>query len=313
MKCLVTGCAGFIGTNLVSRLLELDDVKIEGVDNLSSSNIKNEDLILGMECENFEYYAIDFSDDAILDCVKDGDYDVVFHLGAIPRVSYSVENPSETTHNNITKTIELMEACKESNTRFIFSSSSSVYGGADKLPTPSDYPKNPKSPYAWQKSAVEDAIDIFVDLYDLDAVSLRYFNVFGPNQYGDSPYSTAVSAWCNAIKEGKSLRSDGDGEQTRDMCYVDNVVDANIRAANYEKRFRGEKLNISCGDRVSNNQILEKFKERFGDIEIVHAPERVGDVKHTQADISETTRLLGYEPMVRFWEGLDRTFEWWKI
>ena len=143
---------------------------------------------------------------------------------------------------------------------------------------------------------------------------LRYFNVFGPGQYGDSPYSTAVSAWCHAIKNGLECRSDGDGEQTRDMCYVDNAVSANILAAISDKKFEGECYNISCGRRTSNKDILEAMKERFGErVKFKHAPERPGDVKHTLADWSKAKRDFGYEPLVHFWEGLERTYDWWGL
>ena len=181
------------------------------------------------------------------------------------------------------------------------------------MPTPVGQPRDPKSPYAWQKSSVEDLLRMFGNLYDFDSVCLRYFNVFGPNQYGDSPYSTAISAWCHAVKEGLPLRKDGTGEQSRDMCYVDNVVDVNIRAANHEGTLRGEAFNVACGDRTSNNQILAKFQEKFGELNINQVPFRAGDVMHTQADISETERVFGYKPLVRFWDGLDKTFKWWGI
>ena len=170
----------------------------------------------------------------------------------------------------------------------------------------------PLSPYAWQKFAIEDYAKIAADLYDLDVVCLRYFNVFGPGQLGDSPYSTAVSAWCHATKNGLPLRSDGDGEQTRDMCYIDNVVHANILAANSNMHFRGRCYNVACGSSVSNNQILDHFRENF-DVKINHAPERPGDVKHTLADISRSKEELGYQPLITFWEGLEQTIDWWGI
>jgi nucleoside-diphosphate-sugar epimerase len=197
----------------------------------------------------------------------------------------------------------------------VWASSSSVYGGADTLPTHESSPKNPKSPYAWQKCAVEDAAAMFYELYDLDIVCLRYFNVFGPGQYGDSPYSTAVSAWCNNTKFMKPLRSDGDGSQSRDMCYVDNVVDANILAAESERHggFKGRCYNIACGDRTTNKEILDHFKERFSHVNVRDAPWRAGDVMHTKADITRAKDELGYEPKVRFWEGLARTLDWWDL
>ena len=306
-RALVTGAAGFIGSNLVKRLLA-EDWDVVGVDDLSSGNLKLLEGVSGLRL-----VINDFASKAIIDAIQAQEFDIVFHLAAIPRVSFSVENPALTTDVNVGRTVCLMEACRGNITRFVYSSSSSVYGGADTLPTPVTYPRDPKSPYAWQKSCVEDLLRTFGNLYDFDSVCLRYFNVFGPNQYGDSPYSTAISAWCHAVKNGTPLRKDGSGEQSRDMCYVDNVVDVNIRAANHEGVFRGEAFNVACGDRTSNNEILDAFKERFGDLQIDEAPFRPGDVMHTQADISETERVFGYKPLVRFWEGLEKTFEWWDI
>ena len=306
-RALVTGAAGFIGSNLCRSLVE-NGWDVTGVDDLSGGRLELVEGIKGLRM-----ILNDLASEFVLDEVKAGNFDVVFHLAAIPRVSYSVENPAETTINNVGKTVKLMEACRGKIDRFVFSSSSSVYGGADDLPTPTSYPRDPKSPYAWQKSTIEDLLRMFGKLYDFDSVCLRYFNVFGPNQYGDSPYSTAISAWCHAVKEGIPLRKDGSGDQSRDMCYVDNVVDVNIRAANHEGTLRGEAFNVACGDRTSNNQILEKFQEKFGELNINQVPFRVGDVMHTQADISETERVFGYKPLVRFWDGLDKTFKWWGI
>ena len=231
-RALVTGAAGFIGSNLVRRLLD-EDWDVTGVDDLSSGNL---DLIEG--CKGLRLVVNDFACEAIVDAINRKEFDVVFHLAAIPRVSYSVEQPAETTLTNVAGTCALMEACRGNIKRFVYSSSSSVYGGADVMPTPVTHPRDPKSPYAWQKSSIEDLLRIFGNLYNFDSVCLRYFNVFGPNQYGDSPYSTAISAWCHAIKNGATLRKDGTGDQSRDMCYVDNVVDVNVRAANHNGEFR---------------------------------------------------------------------------
>jgi nucleoside-diphosphate-sugar epimerase len=257
----------------------------------------------------------DFAAPPLLDYIHTGAYDVIFHQAALPRVSFSVKHPYETTIANIAKTVALFDAAKGHVKRIVNASSSAVYGGADKLPTKeSENRKNPKSPYAWQKSAIEDYSKICWDLYRLDIVNLRYFNAFGPGQYGNSPYSTAVSAWCYAIKNGLDCRSDGDGEQSRDMCYVDNIVSANILAANADGHFAGLPYNIACGDRVSNNEILGYLKQKFGNrVKIKHAPERPGDVKHTQADISYAITNFGYQPRVKFWEGLEKTIEWWGL
>ena len=306
-RALVTGAAGFIGSNLCRKLLE-EGWKVTGVDDLSSGHLE-----LVQDLQDLTLVVNDFASEPIIESVMSGDFDTVFHVAAVPRVSYSVENPADTTLNNVAKTVMLMEFCRGKIGRFVFSSSSSVYGGAEVMPTPVEQPRDPKSPYAWQKSSIEDLLRMFGNLYDFDSVCLRYFNVFGPNQYGDSPYSTAISAWCHAVKEGLPLRKDGSGDQSRDMCYVDNVVDVNIRAANHEGTLRGEAFNVACGDRTSNNQILEKFQEKFGELNINQVPFRVGDVMHTQADISETERVFGYKPLVRFWDGLDKTFKWWGI
>lgn len=306
MRCLVTGGAGFIGSNLSKKLLEIGwDVDI--ADNLSSGNIE-----FVPEQLRDSFYIQDFSSDIVLQKVRSASYDVVFHLAAVPRVSYSVEHPVETNDVNVSKTLQLIDACKGNVKRVIFASSSSVYGGADVLPTPTTSPKNPKSPYALQKSIIEDYLKMYFNLYGLDSVCLRFFNVFGPNQLGNSPYSTAVSAWMNAIMSGDSMRSDGDGTQSRDMCYVDNVVDACIRSATFSGLLRAEPLNVACGDTTTNKQILNYLLNKFPTAKYHEAPWRPGDVMHTQADISRSTELLGYRPLVRFWEGLDKTIEWYQ-
>lgn len=330
-KALVTGGCGFIGSNLTKKLVELG-WQVDVVDDMSNGHLElleglnNRVLMNGsfytaykmqdLERQQDEVLVIqdDFADDNVLGAVYQGAYDIIFHQAAVPRVSYSVENPYHTTDVNITKTIRLFEAARESVDRIVWASSSSVYGGATNLPTSETERKNPKSPYAWQKSAVEDYAKIAGQLYDQDIVCLRYFNVYGPGQYGDSPYSTAVSAWCHAIANGLECRSDGDGEQTRDMCYVDNIVHANILASKAPKLFRGECYNIANGQRTSNNEILTALKERFGDkVKVRHAPERPGDVKHTQANFQKAYSDFGYEPLVYFWEGLEKTYKWWGL
>ena len=179
------------------------------------------------------------------------------------------------------------------------------------MPTKECYGKAPKSPYAWQKSAIEDYARICWQLWKLDIVCLRYFNVFGPGQYGDSPYATAVSAWCNAVHNNSPLRSDGDGTQTRDMVYVGDVVKANILAAIREERFNAEAINIATGSSISNNQFIDNFLSRFPGIQVVHAPERPGDVKHTLSDITLMRHVLGLTETTSFELGLEETLRWW--
>jgi len=225
-----------------------------------------------------------------------------------------VEESRHTTDVNISKAFRLFVSASGAVDRIVWASSSSVYGGADVLPTKENTPKNPNSPYAWQKSAIEDFAKLAGELYDLAIVCLRYFNVFCPGQYGDSPYSTAVSAWCHAIKNGLECRSDGDGEQTRDMSYIDNTVHANILAATSKKKFMGETYNIACGQFVSNNEILDAMKDRFADkVKVNPAPERPGDVKHPLANWHKAYNAFGYEPLVYFWEGMEETYNWWGL
>ncbi len=327
-RALVTGGSGFIGSNLTKELVRqgwqvdvVDDMSNGHLDLLAPSKMRvflpglaeiyeaeherPQDLVFVIEA--------DFAHDSILERIGRGTYDVVFHQAAVPRVSYSVHYPVMTTDINLLRSIKLLHACVNNVRRVVIASSSSVYGGADVMPTPETCPRNPKSPYALQKSGLEDYSRLFGDLYGIDTVNLRYFNVFGPGQYGDSPYATAISSWCDALKQGKSLRSDGDGSQTRDLCYVDNVVSANILAANAEMKFMGKAYNVCCGDRTSNKEILDEICRRFPSVKVTHAPWREGDVMHTQGSWESAHNDFGYTPIVKFWDGLDRTLSWWGL
>lgn len=307
----MTGGLGFIGSNLTLALLELGHT-VTVVDDMSSARNDADDIIKNNP--DAKFIRCCFADDKIISRIGRYEFDYIFHVAAIPRVSYSVEHPFETTDVNVNRTVKLIEASVGHVRRFIFSSSSSVYGGADVMPTPVSHPKSPKSPYAWQKSCIEDFIGVMCDLNpNFDAVCLRYFNVFGPGQFGGSAYATAISAWCHAIKSDLILRKDGTGEQSRDMCYVGNVVDANIKSMTTIEKFRGDRFNVACGDRVSNNDILNFLRDRFDEIKIENTPFRPGDVMHTQADITLTEEKIGYVPATRFWDGMELTLKWWGL
>lgn len=332
MRCLVTGGAGFIGSNLVHELVKQGH-KVDVVDNFTNGFLENLDSLktrvilsdlLGIyedayENERSEDQVLvvegNFSSTQILKRIAENKYDVVFHLAANPRVEYSVRNPIDTTETNLFDSIYLCEAIKNggSKTRLVFSSTCAVYGNPSILPVKEAAEKNPESPYGWQKSSVEDFLRFASKLYDLDSIALRYFNVYGPRQRGGSPYSTAISAWCDKVSSGQPLRFDGDGTQTRDMVHVDDVVQANILAAESKNRLMGDVVNIGTGIETSNKQIIEMFKNRFSNLEINFSPKRLGDVDHVYADVQRAFDLLGFKAKVDLKTGLEKTFSWWKL
>jgi len=312
MKILVTGCAGFIGSNFTNQFRKrFPKAEIVGIDNFSSGR---RDAV----SKEIIFYEGSMTDEKFLDRIfKKHRPEYIFHFAYRPRVSYSVENPAETTQNNIGGTTLLLEKARDYKVkRFIDSSSSSIYGGAKILPTiEKNNPADPQSPYALQKYTDELMCQMFGRLYGLDTVCLRYFNVFGPGQYGDSPYSTVVSAWLTALYQPARKKAflEGDGKQSRDFCYVDNVVNANILAMQSSKKFNGEFFNIAHGERTTLlkvKKLLEKYSGKK--IELEKRKPRLGDVRHTHADISKAKKELKYEPQINFEEGLKRTVEWWK-
>ena len=327
MKVLVTGGCGFIGSNLTHELARIGwDVDV--VDDMSNGHLEFlEGLSLRVvptgalahyeeEYEEGDDRDIlimtgDFAADDVLARIRSGKYDVVFHLAANPRVEYSVKFPVYTTEVNVFRTVALFKVCVDSGARVVFSSSSAVYGNIERLPTSETAQGSPESPYGLQKLVGEQYADIFCRLYDADIVCLRYFNVYGPRQLGDSAYSTAVSAWCNAIFNENALRSDGDGTQTRDMIYVGDVVEANVKAAIADMKFTGQALNIATGRSISNNEILKMLKTHFPETEVTHAPRRPGDVMHTLADTRRAEDLIDFKSKTDFDTGLAQTLMWW--
>jgi nucleoside-diphosphate-sugar epimerase len=312
MKILVTGCAGFIGSNFTKQFKKrFPKTKIIGIDNFSTGrrDAVSKDII---------FHEGSMTDEKFLEKIfKKHKPEYVFHFAYVPRVSYSVEFPFKTTQNNICGTTLLLEKARNYKVkRFIFSSSSSIYGGAKKLPTKEkeNWP-DPKSPYALQKYCDEMMCRIFSDLYKMDTVCLRYFNVFGPGQYGDSPYSTVVSAWLTALYQPSKKRAflEGNGEQSRDFCYVDNVVEANILAMQSKKNFSGESFNIAHGERTNLLEVKKLIEKYSGKkIEMEKRPPRLGDVKHTHADIEKAKKWFGYKPKINFEQGLKKTVQWYR-
>ena len=302
MKILVTGAAGFIGSHLVDEFLE-KNWEVVGVDDLSNGNFEY--------LKRTEHIVGDFAADCVLDRVSSGEFDVVCHQAALPRVAYSVAEPIKTNDANLTKTLSLLDACRSTKPRFLFASSSSVYGDvrAEDLPLAELQRKMPKSPYALQKSTVEDYCRLYSELYGLQTICLRYFNVFGPRQKGNSPYATVVAAWLDALMADRPLRFDGDGEQGRDHCHIDNVKKANsLAVVENDLPDRHSVFNIACGEMVTNNEILRRIMSLAGarGIKVVGAPGRPGDIKFTKADISRAHAWLRYDPVVRFWDAFDK-------
>ncbi|MBI2482413.1 MAG: NAD-dependent epimerase/dehydratase family protein [Candidatus Vogelbacteria bacterium] len=311
-KILVTGCAGFIGSNFIKQFKKKwPKTKIIGLDNFSTGRQDALD-------PSIIFYEGSILDETLLEKIfSKHKPEYVFHFAALPRVSYSIEHPRHTSEVNIIGTIALLEAAKNHNVkRLIYSSSSSVYGGAKKLPTKeSENFPDPKSPYAVQKYIGEPFCKIFSELFGLDTVCLRYFNVFGPGQYGNSPYSTVISAWLESsyFPNQKKAFIEGAGNQSRDFCYIDNVVRANILAMQSKNNFKGEVFNIAHGNQITINEV-KKLIEKYTNKKLMleKRPSRLGDVTRTCADISKAKKFLGYQPVVDFDEGLRRTVVWFE-
>ena len=304
---LVTGGGGFIGSTLVRALLK-QGARVRVVDDFSTGSRSNLDGVR----DRIELIEGDLSDPAVcLGAIQGMDY--VLHQAAIPSVARSVEDPISSNRANVTATLNLLVTAREAGVkRFVFASSSSVYGETEVLPKVETMPENPISPYALTKLAGEKYGVMFHRLYGLPTVGLRYFNIFGPRQNPDSPYSAVISRFIAAALNGKRPTVYGDGEQSRDFTYVDNVVQANLLACTAEGA-AGRVFNIGTGERHSLNQLLRLLSAVVGrELNPEHTSPRKGDVRHSLADIERARRILGYEPRVRLEEGLRRTLEWYR-
>lgn len=303
-KCVVTGGAGFIGSNLVSRLIDLgEDVII--IDNLSTGNIGNIE-----KNPDAKFYEIDISKREELETVfLDESIDVIFHLAALPRVQFSIASPWASNNTNVTGTLNLLLAAKNhSIPRFVFSSSSSVYGDQDTLPLVETMKPNPMSPYALQKLTGEMYTLMFNQIYGLESVALRYFNVYGPGQNPEGGYAALIPKSIGKFLHGESPIIFGDGEQTRDFTSIHDVVEANIMAAWPDNtEVFGKAFNIGAGDNRSVNDVIRSIKEVLQiDIEVEYGP-AVIEPKNTKADISRSIELLGWQPSVPFEDGIRET------
>lgn len=307
-KYLVTGGAGFIGSNIVRKLVELGE-SVRVIDDFSTGKREN----LAPFLDKIEFIEGDFSD---LDTAKKATVgiDYVLHHGAIPSVPRSIDDPLSTNKANVLGTLTMLIASRDAGVkRFVYAASSAAYGDSPVMPKEESMPTAPKTPYAIQKLTGEQYCQNFYTLFGLETVCLRYFNVFGPNQDPSSAYSAIIPILITKILRGESPTIFGDGETSRDFTYVDNNVEANLLACTAPKECAGEVINIACGSEISLNKLVEKINTILGtNVPIKYGPERAGDIKHSLGDISKAKRLLGYETIVDFDEGLRRTVDFYK-
>lgn len=305
---LVTGGAGFIGSNIVARLVEEEGSKVKVLDNFSTGKREN----LSNFLDRIELIEASITNFDIVKKALEG-IDYCFHQAALPSVARSIEDPIASNEINITGTLNILIAARDLGVkRVIYASSSSVYGDTPVLPKREDMPLSPLSPYAVTKLTGEEYCHLFYTIYGLETISLRYFNVFGPNQDPASTYAAVIPKFITAMIKGKEPIIYGDGGQSRDFTFVDNVVEANIRATKATAGL-GETFNIACGQRVTINELVKDLSKILNvHIKPIHSDARTGEVRHSLADISNAQSCLGYEPKVGFEEGLRFTVEWYK-
>jgi len=291
---LVTGGAGFVGSHLVNALSEAREIRV--LDDLSAGRRERipggATLIEGDVCDR----------DAVARAVAG--VDVIFHQAAVVSVERSIESPAETHAANVGGTLELLEAARRQDARFVAASSAAVYGHPVNLPVNEEDPKRPLSPYGIGKLAVDHYCRRYYDLYGLETVALRYFNVYGPGQSGGQ-YSGVIDIFSRQARSGEPITVHGDGSQTRDFVHVRDVVDANLRAASANAV--GDAINVGTGKSVTIMELAELIRDRTGaSVPIEETPPREGDIEHSRADISKATRTLGYEPTVSIETGIER-------
>ena len=305
---LVTGGAGFIGSNIAAELLRRGK-RVRVLDNFSTGRRGN----IALFRAEIDVVEGDLRDlETVSHAVEGVDY--VLHQGALPSVQRSIDAPLETHAANATGTLNLLIAARDASVRrVVYASSSSIYGDSPTLPKQEDMLLAPKSPYAVSKMAGEQYCRAFSDVFDLETVCLRYFNVFGPRQDPNSQYSAVIPIFINAMLEGRSPTIYGDGRQSRDFTYVANVVEANLLAATAPPEAAGRVFNVACGERYTLLDLVAVLNDILDtDIKPTYTAPRPGDVRHSLADISAARDTLDYEPQVSFHEGLGRTVAWYR-
>ena len=306
-KFLVTGGAGFIGSNICRKLIS-QGCFVRVVDNLLTGKKSN----LAGIIDKLEFIEADMGDeDVARSSMKD--IDVVLHQGALPSVPKSVEDPAATHKHCVDATFTLLLAARDAGIkRFVLAASSSAYGDTPSLPKVETMPTSPLSPYAVAKLVGEYYCSVFYKVFGLETISLRYFNVFGPYQDPTSQYAAAIPAFVTSILKDTPPTIYGDGEQSRDFTYIDNVVEANLLAARAEHS-AGEVINVACGQAVTVNEIIDMINDAVGkNVKPVYTDSRAGDVKHSLADITLAQKIIGYKTVIPFEQGLKMAIDWYK-
>jgi nucleoside-diphosphate-sugar epimerase len=306
-KFLVTGGAGFIGSNICRRLIQ-EGCFVRVVDNLLTGKRGN----LAPIMDKIEFVEADMGEPEVARQVCQG-IDVVLHEGALPSVPRSVDDPALTHRHCVDATFTMLMAARDAHVkRFVYAASSSAYGDTPTLPKVETMRPSPLSPYAVGKLVGEYYCSVFSSVFGLQTIALRYFNVFGPYQDPASQYAAAIPAFVTAILKDRPPTIYGDGEQSRDFTYIDNVVQANLLAAR-AKETHGEVVNVACGEAVTVNAIIKAINELLGkSVRPNYVPPRPGDVKHSLADITAAQKLIGFNPIVLFREGLEKSIDWYR-
>jgi UDP-glucose 4-epimerase len=305
---LVTGAAGFIGRSIAAELLS-QGKQVRGIDNFSTGKREN---LRGLEAMDF--IEADINDGAVVAKACEG-VECIFHEAAIPSVPMSVDDPVGSNHAGVSGTVQLLDAARKANVRrLIYAGSSAVYGNSPALPKTEDMWPNPVSPYAVTKLAGEFYLQCFTEICGIETVSLRYFNVFGPCQDPKSQYSGVLAIFALKMLAGEIPTIYGDGEQSRDFTFIEDVVRGNILASEAPAaQVSGKVFNVATGHSIALNQAVEVLREVTGYRgEVRYAQARSGDVKHSKADIAKATNAFGYQAQVQFREGMERTVKWYK-
>lgn len=310
-RFLITGGAGFIGSNIVEYLLKFNAGHVRVLDNLSNGYFENIKEFVSLP--NFKFVQGDIRD---IDVCKDAVYNIDFvsHQAALGSVPRSITDPITTNDVNIGGFLNVLTAVKESDSvkRMIYAASSSTYGDSLKVPKIEGEEGKPLSPYAVTKAVNEMYADVYSRVYSLHTIGLRYFNIFGPRQNQNNPYAAVIPIFCKAFLEGVSPVINGDGNTSRDFTFVQNAVQANIKAFEFDNLEKHEVFNVACGDQISLNKMVETLAEISGKkIIATYAPERAGDVKHSLASIELISKKLGYKPVIQFKQGLEIAYSYY--